>query len=30
MTDDGKLVVKLSDQFFNFFMLIEYSIDEKT
>jgi hypothetical protein len=23
-------VVKLSDQFFNFFMLIEYSIDEKT
>lgn len=30
MTDDGKLVAKLSDQFFNFFMLIEYSIDEET
>ena len=28
MMDDGKLVAKLSDQFFNFFMLIEYSIDE--
>ena len=30
ITDDGKLVAKLSDQFFNFFMLIEYSIDEET
>jgi hypothetical protein len=30
ITDDGKLLAKFSDQFFNFFMTIEYSIDEET
>jgi hypothetical protein len=30
ITDDNKLLAKLSDQFFNFFIVIEYSIDEKT
>ena len=30
ITDDGKLLAKLSDQFFNFFMLIEYKIDKET
>lgn len=28
--DDNKLLAKLSDQFFNFFMIIEYTIDEET
>jgi len=28
--DDGKLLAKLSDQFFNFFVLIEYKIDKET
>ena len=28
--DDGKLLAKFSDQFFNFFMTIEYAIDEET
>ena len=28
--DDGKLIAKLSDQFFNFFILIEYKIDRET
>ena len=30
ITDDNKLLAKLSDQFFNFFMIIEYTIDEET
>ena len=30
ITDDGKLLAKFSDQFFNFFMIIEYTIDEET
>lgn len=30
ITDDGKLLAKFSDQFFNFFMTIEYTIDEET
>ena len=30
ITDDNKLLAKLSDQFFNFFMVIEYTIDEET
>ena len=30
ITDDGKLLAKFSDQFFNFFMLIEYTINEET
>ena len=30
ITDDGKLLAKFSDQFFNFFMVIEYTIDEET
>ena len=30
ITDDGKLLAKLSDQFFNFFILIEYKIDKET
>ena len=29
-TDENKLLAKLSDQFFNFFMIIEYAIDEDT
>ena len=30
ITDEDKLLAKLSDQFFNFFILIEYTIDEET
>ena len=30
ITDENKLLAKLSDQFFNLFMLIEYTIDEET
>ena len=30
ITDDDKLLAKFSDQFFNFFMTIEYTIDEDT
>ena len=30
ITDENKLKAKISDQFFNFFMLIEYTIDEET
>ena len=30
ISDDNKLLAKLSDQFFNFFMIIEYTIDEET
>ena len=30
ITEDNKLTAKISDQFFNFFMIIEYTIDEET
>ena len=30
ITDENKLLAKISDQFFNFFMIIEYTIDEET
>ena len=30
ITEDNKLTAKISDQFFNFFMIIEYNIDEET
>jgi len=30
ITDDNKLLAKISDQFFNLFMIIEYTIDEET
>ncbi len=30
ITDDNKLLAKISDQFFNFFIVIEYTIDEET
>ena len=30
ITEDNKLTAKISDQFFNFFIIIEYTIDEET